>query len=131
MIACAVRQIAFKRCKASWGGATISQETGELIPDGIDAYAVAIGDTIEMPASAPFAQFTTAIDQIVAKHPDATCVGVFHDNAKGTIDVNPVEVLYSLDELNEFAETHVIVGGAYHFATGMGVWPNGRPDLYA
>lgn len=124
------QRAAYTKCQESWGGATIRQGSGEFFPDGIDAYAVTTGDTFTIDESASLAAFMRAVDKVAEDYPNATFIGVFHDDVKRTIDVNPVEVLYSRTEVDTFAETHTIIGGAYHFATGDGYWPQGRPAEY-
>ena len=121
---------AYYECRESWGGATMRQGTGEFYPDGKDAYAVTTGDTFSINENSSLAAFMRAVDKVAEDYPDATYIGVFHDDVKHTIDVNPVEVLNSRDEVDAFAETHTITGGAYHFATGDGYWPQGRPAEY-
>jgi len=131
MLSCGTLSIAFDNCRVSWGGATIRQSDGKFYLDKSDAYAVTTGATVELPENVSFTEFYAAVNSVTREFPSATYIGVFHDDAKGTIDINPVEILESRAAVDEFALTHTIIGGAYHFATGDGYWPQGRPELYA
>lgn len=130
MISCAIKQIAFKRCQESWGGATIRQD-GYMVPDGADAYAVAVGPTHSIHENASFATFAAAFDGIAASVDTGYFVGVFHDDVKGTIDFNMVTVVESTEEVDAlYAAGNPVKGGAYHFASGDGYWPQGTPSEY-
>lgn len=117
----------FTRVQAPWGGATVTTHGGEAVPDGIDAYAVTIKpegvETISLPEDATEAQFTAAYDSATALFTWAPFVGVFHDDAKGTIDIDPVAVVSDRGQVDSLAEIYPVVGGAYNFATGEGYWP--------
>jgi hypothetical protein len=131
MISCAIKQIAYRRAQKMWGGATISAD-GFMVPDGIDAYAVAISPTVSVFESASFATFAAAFDAVMADMGDDDYIGVFHDEATGTIEINRVAVVNTRAEVDAlYAAGNPMPGGAYHFATGDGYWPQGRPSEYA
>ena len=48
MITTTVEQIAYERCQASWGGATLCVTTNQFVPDDAIGYVFATGDTIEI-----------------------------------------------------------------------------------
>jgi len=131
MITCAARQIAFKRCQASWGGATI-RDNGQFVADGEIGYVFATGPTISIPENADYQEFSEAIDKLIANYPDARYFGFFHDDAKQTIDLNPAMLVRTRAEVRAWYKAgHDMPGGAYELHTGDGYWPQGRPDLYA
>jgi hypothetical protein len=130
MISCAVKQIAYRRAQESWGGATIRQD-GYMVPDGTDAYAVAVSPTVSIHENASFGSFAAAFDGIMASVGCGYYIGVFHDSVKRTIDFNMVTVVDSTDEVDAlYSAGNPIQGGAYHFATGDGYWPQGTPSEY-
>jgi hypothetical protein len=103
-----------------------------MVPDGADAYAVAISGTLSIHENASFATFVAAFDMIMADMGEADYVGVFHDDVKLTIDFNVVAVVDSTDEVDAlYAAGNPVTGGAYYFATGDGYWPQGTPSEYA
>jgi hypothetical protein len=131
MISCAVKQIAYKRVQGPWGGATISAD-GFMVPDGADAYAVAISPTVSVFENSTFATFVRAFDAVMADMSDTNYIGVFHDDVKKTIDFNVVAVVDTRAEVDALYAAGVpMPGGAYHFATGDGYWPQGKPSEYA
>jgi hypothetical protein len=137
MITCAMKQIAYRRANEPWGGATIRHD-GFMVADKADAYAVAVGPTTSVFEDASYHTFAAAFDAVVAgidnsapKRGNANYIGVFHDDAKHTIDFNLVAVVDSTDEVDAlYAAGNPIPGGAYHFATGDGYWPQGTPEMY-
>lgn len=132
MVTCAARQIAFKRSRESWGGATIRTSDSQFVASDAIGYVFAIGPTIEIPEDADWQEFSEAFDKLEANYPDAEHFGIFHDNAKGTIDLNPVAYVKTRAEVDAaYAAGHPINGGAYELATGDGYWPQGRPTEYA
>jgi len=132
MITCAVRQIAFKRSRASWGGATISVASNQFVPSDATGYVFATGPTIEIPEDAGYTEFCEAFAKLEANYPDAEYFGVFHDNRKGTVDFNPVMFVRTRAEVDAaYADGVEMPGGAYELHTGRGYWPEGRPAQYA
>ena len=132
MITTTVEQIAYERCQESWGGATLCVTTNQFVPDDAIGYVFATGDTIEILQESDFSVFSEAIAKLTANNPDAEYFGFFHDDVKGTIDLNPVSYVKTRAEVDDaYANGNPIDGGAYELATGNGYWPQGRPDLYA
>lgn len=125
---------AFIATNASWGGYTIHWASFRSVAPYCDAYAVTVKEideeTISIPADADFNIFERACMKACATF-NASYLGVFHDDVKGTIDFDPVEVVATMAEVDKLALDHNVVGGAYHFATGNGYWPQGRPVSYA
>ena len=143
-----IKQRAHEITREPWGGATITSHTGHFIGDtaddvaaksaqaqgkgfGTDRYAVTNRHPgqpqISIPADAPQHHFNAAMDQAKASYPQIANrgghLGVFHDADKGTIDIDPVQVVRTPDEVEKVgAYTHA-VGGAYHFASGNGYFP--------
>jgi len=131
MISCAIKQIAYKRVQGPWGGATISAD-GFMVPDGADAYAVAISPTVSVFENSSFPTFVRAFDAVMADMSDTNYIGVFHDDVKKTIDFNVVAVVDTRAEVDALYAAGVpMPGGAYNFATGDGYWPQGKPSEYA
>lgn len=132
MITDSVVKLAYERCQQSWGGATLNTATNQFVPDNATGYVFATGDTVEIPESADYQAFTDAVDKIYANNPTAEYVGFFHDDVKGTIDLNPVSYVKTREEVDQaYADGNPIDGGAYELHTGDGYWPQGRPELYS
>jgi hypothetical protein len=125
---------AFLATSESWGGYTIHWASFRSVAQKCDAYAVTVKDigeeTISIPADADYDIFEHAFMKACANF-DASYLGIFHDDVKGTIDFDPVVVVATTAEVDQLAIDHNVVGGAYHFATGNGYWPQGRPVTYA
>jgi hypothetical protein len=131
MISCAAEQIAYKKCQKSWGGATLFVPTNQFVADGTHGYVFAIGPSIEIPENADYFEFRGAVAKLEADNPDAEYFGFFHDNAKRTIDLNPVMFVKTRAEVDAAYNGGVdMPGGAYELHTGDGYWPQGRPELY-
>ncbi len=111
-----------------WGGATIQLSTNQFVPDGIDAYALTVKEngqkTIEIPASADFSFFSAAFLDAMLAFSDAEYLGIFYDYLKGVIEFDPVIVVKTKAEVNELSKRYPVTGGAYHFLTGKGYWPD-------
>lgn len=114
----------------SWGGATIDPVTGEA-KDFDHGFAVAIAgldSTVELPETATKEEFDKAVDGAKDKFADQlqgrdTYFGVFHDDNKHTIDIDPVVYVTSQKDAENIAAYTHSVGGAYDFSTGDGVFP--------
>ena len=118
----------YDRARQSWGGATIDLIAGGTVPDGIDMYAVAVtsayGDTLKIPEDASYEQFVSAYDQARAAFRNAGWLGIFHDDNDKTIHFDAVTVT-TREGVDYLYSTGIypVDGGAYHFATGKGYWP--------
>jgi hypothetical protein len=119
----------YGKVQESWGGATVNQVTGKEVPQGADKYAVATTATTTLPENATYDQFKSAVDNVVSQG-NSKYVGVFHDDVKGTIDINGATVTTKAGVDRLYAAGNPVTGGAYHFATGEGYWPQGRPAQY-
>lgn len=132
MITCAMEQILYHRMQKSWGGATICAANSALLPDSTVGYVFAVGDTISIPENADYFEFRGACYELERANPDAVYFGFFHDNRKGTIDLNLSMYVKTRAEVDAaFASGVAMPGGAYELATGDGYWPQGRPSEYA
>jgi hypothetical protein len=122
---------AYAAVQESWGGATIDPTTGEA-KDFPSGFAVTIREPgqeqISTPEKATADEFAKAVDTAKTQYADQlqgkdTYFGVFHDDDKQTIDIDPVAVVSTKNEAETIgAYTHA-VGGAYDFSTGNGVFP--------
>ena len=122
----------YERTRQPWGGATVRQSDGWLVPDGTDAYAVAVTDTVSIPDTASYEQFVSAYDQSRAQFADAPYIGIFHDDMLNVIEFNGVTICPDTPCVDDLHKHGVpMPGGAYHFASGNGYWPAGRPVQYA
>jgi pimeloyl-ACP methyl ester carboxylesterase len=122
----------FVEVQQPWGGATIDAHTGEELPQGADRYALTVKPTgmtaVSVPEHATEAEFSAAMDQALAQfrtelEKGSRNLGIFHDDDNHRIDIDPVLVVDSHDDVESVgAYTHAI-GGAYHFQSGDGFWP--------
>lgn len=132
MVTCAAEQIAYKRVQASWGGATVCASNSAFLPSDAVGYVFAVGGTIEIPENADYFVFRGAVYALERAYPNAVYYGFFHDNAKRTIDLNPVMYVKTRAEVDAaYASGVAMPGGAYELATGDGYWPQGTPSEYA
>jgi hypothetical protein len=123
---------AFRAVSQPWGGVTVDTHTGQPIQSDADLYAlsfrpqgVASVSTPEDPTLAEFAAAMAAARTRFRVQLEATGahLGVFHDDDMGRVDIDPVLIVDTVDEVEAIgAYTHA-VGGAYHFRTGDGFWP--------
>ncbi len=122
----------YEKVQQSWGGSTINQTTGAQVPDGADKYAVTTTETISIDQNASYADFKAAYQQSQSQFGSrAPYIGVFHDDVKGTIDFNGTQVVGSKAAVDALYNAgNPVSGGAYHFASGNGYWPQGTPSQY-
>jgi ADP-ribose pyrophosphatase YjhB (NUDIX family) len=129
----AVKASSYASVQESWGGTTIDAHTGAPVAsNGANAYALSIKPagvaSVSIPENATAAQFGSAMDSAMSQFHDQLSIagahlGVFHNDAGGTIEIDPTLVVGSLHEVETIgAYTHA-VGGAYNFADGNGYWP--------
>lgn len=121
----------YRITREPWGGATVNMRTGEAVPDGSDLYAAAITTTISIPETADLDAFSGAYAAAREDFSGAPYLGVFHDDARHTVEFDGVVVTdrAGIDAL--YAAGYPVEGGAYHFSDGQGYWPQGRPEEYA
>lgn len=133
---------AYQASRSDWGGATFNPRTGRAVDfHEPDKHAV----TVKTPG-----QETTTVphnlnEQQFGKHMDAArksyrqlrndqhYLGVFHDSDQGRVDIDPVVVTgdrtgkhresVGRERAQQIAAASHALGGAYHFASGNGVWP--------
>lgn len=112
-----------------WGGATIDARTGGKVDltKGDVPISSAIAETVELPGDASLDELTTALGEFIDANREALSredhyVGIFRDDAKGTIDLDVNFVVY--DEASAEAVQTALDrrGGAYNFDTGNGVY---------
>jgi hypothetical protein len=145
-----IKDKAYAASREPWGGATINAYHGGFIGDKGEDVAAKVaqgqhkgygsdrfGITVKRPGQeqvqvSPLAnreQFGAAMDHAKAAYPQlanrAHHLGVFNDAdlKPPMIDFDPVLVVRTQTEAEEVgAATHAI-GGAYHYASGMGFFP--------
>lgn len=128
----AITERAYAESRKDWGGVTVDSHTGLDVPHDADAYALTVRNPgsshISIPANSPKPVFLAAMKKARLQHSEELSregahLGVFHDNDKGSIDIDPVMVVHNLRDVEDIgAYTHA-VGGAYHFKSGDGFWP--------
>jgi hypothetical protein len=125
----------YAETRKPWGGATINPATGRDIKltSGRDVgpFAMSVKDegqeTISVPIDASQREFNDAMLKARHAFPQLNgkdhYLGVFRDDDKGTIDIDPVLVVDTPSQVERIgAYTHAS-GGAYDYATGNGYFP--------
>lgn len=127
-----INEDAFAQVSKDWGGATYDAHTGEKLPDKLDAYALTVRppgmDAVSIPEGSNKADFRKAMRQAKQRYQKILeranhHLGVFHDNDKGTIDIDPVVTVPTIDKVESIGAYTRATGGAYHFKSGNGFWP--------
>lgn len=123
---------AWEATKTTWGGVTIDAHTGEILDSKADVYAITVKapgqESVSVPLNASPEQFKAAMDEARKRFAEQLAMegghlGTFNDPEAGRIDIDPILVVESDDEVEAIgAYTHAI-GGAYHFATGNAYFP--------
>jgi hypothetical protein len=123
---------AWDEVQQSWGGVTIDPHTGQALEQGADKYAVTAKPagiaTISIPEASTEAQFRKAMDRALKEFGPLLQrsnyhLGVFHDDATGRIDIDPVAVVDNQAHAEAIGAYTRNIGGAYHFASGNGYFP--------
>lgn len=143
-----IKDRSYELAKEPWGGATINSHTGTMIGDtandvaqknaatqgkgfSTDRYAITNRrpgqSQISLPTDVSREDFHAHMDSAREQYPQIANrgghIGVFHDADKGSIDIDPVQVVRTPNEVEKVgAYTHA-VGGAYHFKSGNGYFP--------
>jgi hypothetical protein len=127
-----IKRTVYAEVQKPWGGATIDPRTGRELPQGADLYALSTKpdgmDTTSVGEHATRAEFDEAMDIARGKYGrelarGGAYLGIFHDDDNARIDIDPVTIVATPDDVESIgAYTHAI-GGAYHFATGNGYFP--------
>ena len=143
-----IKQRAYETSREPWGGATINSHTGTFIGDtGNDVARKTAGeqgmgtetnrygitnkragqDSISIKPNANQKEFGAAMDEARTRFPQIANrgghLGVFHDADKGTIDIDPVQVVRTKRDVEAVGAYTRAVGGAYHFKSGNGYFP--------
>ena len=123
---------AYDATRSEWGGVTVDAHTGEHVKVDADAYALSIRkqgvDSVTVDPAATREDFEAKMDEARTKFayeltfPGAH-LGVFHDADLKRIDIDPVLVTPSLEDVHDIGAHTRAVGGAYHFKSGDGFWP--------
>lgn len=122
---------AYTESQKSWGGVTVDSHTGAPYP-GDKGFALTVKSpgqqSVTIPENADQPHFAAAMKEARQRfdpqlqRPDHH-LGVFHDDDTHQIDIDPVLVVQTPQEVEEIgAATHAI-GGAYDFSTGDGYFP--------
>lgn len=139
---------AYTQTREPWGGATYNARTGNAVDfHKPDKLALTVREPHEDPISvSPLAnrqQFGEAMDKARAQFGSRLGyaghhLGVFHDADAGRIDLDPTVVVgdssrkgrqdKGVQAAREIMQATNARGGAYHFASGDGFWPNHVAD---
>jgi hypothetical protein len=117
----------------SWGGATYSPRSGRAVRP-MQGYAVTARtpgqQQIRLPENASHEQLGAAMDQARDDYPQLEhaghYLGVFHDDEKKEVQVDPVVITHgkhAKENAHEIGAATRALGGAYNFATGNGTFP--------
>lgn len=123
-----IKSDAYDAVQKSWGGKTYDASTGKEI-NPTKGLAVTIKsdgqDTISIPENASREEFSNAMDRAYQEFgPQLSYkgghLGVFHDDGKGTIDIDPVAIVDTKAQAEELSAASHSTGGAYDYETGNG-----------
>jgi hypothetical protein len=143
-----IKDRAYSLTREPWGGATINSHTGTMIGDtandvaaktaaaqgkgfGTDRYGITMKrpgqESVSVPPNVNREQFGAAMDEARQRFPQIANrgghLGVFHDADEGRIDIDPVLVVRTPEEVEAIGAATRAIGGAYHFASGNGYFP--------
>lgn len=123
---------AYAESRKPWGGMTVDTHLGTTVDSNADKYALTIRKpgtpSVTVDPAADADKFRAAMDDAKERFSEELSwpgahLGIFHDQDTGQIDIDPVLVTDSLEDVHDIgAYTHA-VGGAYHFKSGNGYWP--------
>lgn len=122
----------YAEVRKPWGGGTIDGHTGSALPQGADKYALSVKPkgmhSISIPEHASYPDFSRAMDEAKDMFRPALerrgfYLGIFHDDDLSRIDIDPVAVVDTPEEVEAIGAYTRAIGGAYHFKTGDGYWP--------
>jgi len=123
---------AYAASREPWGGVTVDSHTGEHVDPKADAYALSIRkpgvDSVSVSPTASREEFDNAMDEARQRFAHelefaGAHLGVFHDADLNRIDIDPVLVTPSLEDVHDIGAYTRALGGAYHFKSGDGFWP--------
>lgn len=127
-----IKRDSYLEATQPWGGATIDSHTGKALPQGANKYALTVKDkgvdTVSIPEGATKTEFDAAMNLAKERfrpilEREGHHLGVFHDDENGRIDIDPVLVVSSLEDVHSIGAATRAIGGAYNFADGNGYWP--------
>jgi hypothetical protein len=127
------KQRAWDSVQEDWGGITLDTHSGIEVPDHADQFALTVKTPGQASVSIPIEglnreDFDSAMDEARSRFTaqfarEQHHLGVFRDADTGNIDIDPVLVVDSLDDVESIgAYTHA-VGGAFRFSDELGYWP--------
>ena len=126
----AVHARAYAQVRKPWGGLTIDLSNAQTVPAGADAYAVSLRPagmaSVSIPETATLAEFAHAFNVALTRYGVSPYLGIWHDDEHHVIEFDPVDVVATTAEVDALGAIYPVAGGAYHFATGNGYWPNGK-----
>lgn len=126
-----IEEQAYRAVQEPWGGASYRATSGKPVVGG-DRFAVAARppevEHISLPLTVSRQQFGEAMQTARRRFAPqlrqwGSALGVFHDVDRGAIEIDPATITRSeRTAKNIGAYTHA-TGGAYHFKTGLGIYP--------
>jgi hypothetical protein len=127
-----VQQAAFNSIQEPWGGQTIDPATGQAVePD--HGYALTIrdahhSDPISVPIDASQQELSAAMDEAKTRYAGklqgkSVYLGVFRDDDENRVDIDPVAIVQTPEEVEALGAYCHSIGGAYDFSTGDGYFP--------
>jgi hypothetical protein len=127
-----IRNDAWNAVQEEWGGVTVEAATGTPITGKPKRYAMSVKppgvESVAIPIGSTRAEFDAAMEEARTRFARELTypqyhLGVFRDEDTGQIDIDPVLVVDSLDDVESIGAYARSVGGAYSFADGNGYWP--------
>ena len=82
--------------------------------------------SVSIPETATYQEFAHAFTVALTRYGVSPYLGVWHDDEHHVIEFDPVDVVSTTAEVDALGAIYPVAGGAYHFATGNGYWPNGK-----
>jgi hypothetical protein len=123
---------AYEATREPWGGATYHGKTGKALAAHTNSYALTAREpgakAVSVAPGASHEEFSAAMDNARREYSPALRrqghhLGVFHDEDKGSIDIDPVVIVHNRRQVEEIGAYTRATGGAYHFKSGEGYWP--------
>lgn len=141
-----IKNRAYELTREPWGGATVNSHTGHIIGDtseevaaknagkggrGNSGYGITVKnpgqDSISVSPKAGRGEFHKAMDEARERFPQIANkgghIGAFHDADEGRIDIDPIQVVRTKNQVEQVGAYTRAVGGAYHFKSGNGYFP--------
>lgn len=127
-----IKQRLYHEILKPWGGATINPETGEALPQGADLYALTARppgvSPVTLPENPTPEEWHAAMDAARQAYGpllerEGHHLGVFHDDDLKRVDIDPTIIVDNPHDVETIGAYTRNIGGAYHFATGLGHFP--------